>query len=68
MPKHLGMHCCHFLLVLADDPVSSCRLCCCPPPLVFQVVCTTLTGVGQRQLERLQFDVVVIDEAAQASC
>ncbi|PRW39069.1 DNA-binding SMUBP-2 isoform B [Chlorella sorokiniana] len=31
-----------------------------------QVVCTTLTGVGQRQLERLQFDVVVIDEAAQA--
>ncbi|KAL4440242.1 hypothetical protein ABPG75_003243 [Micractinium tetrahymenae] len=31
-----------------------------------QVVCTTLTGVGSRQLDRLQFDVVVIDEAAQA--
>lgn len=31
-----------------------------------QVVCTTLTGVGQRQLERLAFDVVAIDEAAQA--
>ncbi|KAL4427329.1 hypothetical protein ABPG77_003238 [Micractinium sp. CCAP 211/92] len=31
-----------------------------------QVVCTTLTGVGTRQLESLHFDVVVIDEAAQA--
>lgn len=30
-----------------------------------QVVCTTLTGVGARRLDRLQFDVVVIDEAAQ---
>ncbi len=30
-----------------------------------QVICTTLTGVGTRQLNPLQFDVVVIDEAAQ---
>jgi hypothetical protein len=30
-----------------------------------QVICATLTGVGNRQLERLSFDVVVIDEAAQ---
>lgn len=31
------------------------------------VICATLTGVGTRQLERLPpFDVVVIDEAAQA--
>lgn len=35
---------------------------CAPPG---QVVCTTLTGVGARQLDRLQFDVVVVDEAAQ---
>lgn len=30
------------------------------------MICTTLTGVGTRQLSSLQFDVVVIDEAAQA--
>ena len=30
-----------------------------------RVVCTTLTGVGQRLLDGLQFDVVVVDEAAQ---
>lgn len=40
----------------------------CDPHAVqpsWQVVCTTLTGVGTRQLDRRQFDVVVIDEAAQ---
>ncbi|KAL4856486.1 DNA-binding protein SMUBP-2 [Chlorella vulgaris] len=31
-----------------------------------RVICTTLTGVGTRQLSSLQFDVIVIDEAAQA--
>lgn len=31
-----------------------------------QVVCTTLAGVGARDVAGLQFDVVVIDEAAQA--
>lgn len=36
-----------------------------PCPCSRQVICTTLTGVGQRNLDRLQFDVVVIDEAAQ---
>lgn len=30
-------------------------------------MCATLTGVGARNLERLAFDVVVIDEAAQVS-
>jgi hypothetical protein len=30
------------------------------------VVCATLTGVGARQLQQLRFDVVVVDEAAQA--
>lgn len=41
-----------------------------PPPRALvpanqKVICATLTGVGSRQLERLRFDVVVIDEAAQ---
>jgi superfamily I DNA and/or RNA helicase len=31
-----------------------------------RVVCTTLTGVGSRQLDGQAFDLVVIDEAAQA--
>ena len=30
-----------------------------------QIICATLTGVGARHLEKLSFDVVVIDEAAQ---
>ncbi|KAJ3513039.1 hypothetical protein NLJ89_g3171 [Agrocybe chaxingu] len=30
------------------------------------VICTTLAGAGHDQLESLQFDIVVIDEAAQA--
>ncbi|GAB4814237.1 hypothetical protein N2152v2_001283 [Parachlorella kessleri] len=31
-----------------------------------QVICTTLTGVGVKLLDKLQFDVVIVDEAAQA--
>lgn len=30
------------------------------------VVCSTLTGVHGHQLQKLEFDVVIIDEAAQA--